>query len=156
MSLFARALIAAAVFTSTIHALTYVGCFEPPIDLELDTRFRFQSVGWCKQRCISASMLVLGVANGTDCLCGASEPPRSSIVEDYLCNVPCAGYAPQKCGGREFISVYHILEPGQPETTDSPPSESESVSQPVEPTETGITVPEASGANPQDMGELKA
>lgn len=86
-----------ALFASVTYSYTYVGCYAPPTDLEYNIRFIFQSVGYCRVRCSTLNQPVLGVTNGTDCLCGSAIPLPDSLVEDTLCNSPCAGYAAQMC-----------------------------------------------------------
>ncbi|KAI0160356.1 hypothetical protein GGR57DRAFT_457345 [Xylariaceae sp. FL1272] len=93
----------------------YVGCFDTIHDLTDMGRYIFQSRGFCRNRCTTAGLWVSGLMNGTHCLCGNSVPPSSNLVGDEWCNVPCAGYVRDNCGGRGFVAVY-IQEPPQTST----------------------------------------
>ncbi|KAI1398517.1 hypothetical protein F4819DRAFT_25218 [Hypoxylon fuscum] len=128
-----------ANFASVTYSLTYLGCFAPPTDLQYNTRFVFQSLGYCERRCTGINRLVVGLANGTDCLCGNSVPPSINVVEDVWCNSPCAGYHLSMCGGQGFFSVYLLAELDTPER---PPHETSS--QLIEPAATSIALPKAS------------
>ncbi|KAI0176398.1 hypothetical protein GGR52DRAFT_540786 [Hypoxylon sp. FL1284] len=111
ISPFALILLSLTLLASITSGYTYVGCYAPPTDLEYNVRFIYQSVGYCRRRCTLANQPILGVTNGTDCLCGASLPSADSLVADTMCDSPCAGYAAQNCGGLGYFSVYLIPEP---------------------------------------------
>ncbi|KAI1454369.1 hypothetical protein F4805DRAFT_324393 [Annulohypoxylon moriforme] len=100
-----------ALFASAAHSLTYVGCFSSSTNLVFNSRSPFQSVGLCLQNCNGANMPILGVTNGTDCLCGTSAPPQDSSAAESSCNEPCGGYPQDKCGGEGFFSVHSIPDP---------------------------------------------
>ncbi|KAI1143546.1 hypothetical protein F5Y05DRAFT_157113 [Hypoxylon sp. FL0543] len=129
-------------FISTTNSLTYMGCFGPPTNLDFNMRHVFQSVGACRLRCKTSNLPVLGVTNGTDCLCGTSVPPSSSAVEESWCDSRCSGFALEICGGRGFFSIFLIAEP---EASDGPSGEGSTQS--VEWIETGVTIPLASATN---------
>ncbi|KAI0898444.1 hypothetical protein F4806DRAFT_494104 [Annulohypoxylon nitens] len=97
-----------ALFASTAHSFTYVGCFSSSSNLEFNSRSVYQSLGNCQQKCTAANLPVMGVTNGTDCLCGTSAPSQDSIVPDSSCDSRCTGYAEDVCGGEGFFSVYSI------------------------------------------------
>ncbi|KAI0889851.1 uncharacterized protein GGS22DRAFT_149300 [Annulohypoxylon maeteangense] len=93
-----------ALFASAAHSLTYVGCFSSSTNLSFNSRSVFQSIGSCQQKCGEAGMPIIGVTNGTDCLCGATTPPQGNAVPDSSCNSPCSGYPEDKCMGAKKIS----------------------------------------------------
>ncbi|OTA64662.1 hypothetical protein K449DRAFT_392775 [Hypoxylon sp. EC38] len=125
-----------ALFTSTAHCLTYMGCFGPPTNLEFNSRHVFQSVGACRRQCMTLNLPVLGLTNGTDCLCGASAPPPSNVVEESLCNSRCPGYAPDICGGTGFVSIFFDTEV-QPSKEPSKEPSNEAATQGAESVEMG-------------------
>ncbi|KAI0842199.1 hypothetical protein F5Y06DRAFT_170413 [Hypoxylon sp. FL0890] len=124
------------VFISTTQSLRYMGCFGPPTNLDFNTRNVFQSVGACRLRCKNSNLPVLGVTNGTDCLCGASVPPSRSIVGESWCDSRCPGFAVEMCGGRGFFSIYLVEKP-------------EVSTQSAESIETDVAIPQVSAANSQ-------
>ncbi|KAI1407866.1 WSC domain-containing protein, partial [Hypoxylon sp. FL1857] len=136
------AVFAFLAFASTTHSLTYVGCFGSPTNLEFSSHRVFQSVGACRQSCTASNFPVMGLTNGTDCLCGASAPPFSNVVEESWCNSRCTGYAQDICGGRGFFSIFLLVEPEDPEEPSS-----ESSTQSVASIETGVAIPQASATN---------
>ncbi|KAI1768334.1 hypothetical protein GGR53DRAFT_439468 [Hypoxylon sp. FL1150] len=129
-------------FASVTYGSLYAGCYAPPTDLDYNGRAIFQSVGLCSNRCHQLSQPVVGVTNGTDCLCGSMLPSPNSSVEDSLCDSPCAGYARQMCGGRGFLSVYLIAELDIPERAPN-----QTATQHVQSLSTSVAPPQASVDN---------
>ncbi|KAI1337487.1 hypothetical protein F5Y15DRAFT_155632 [Xylariaceae sp. FL0016] len=116
-------------FAAVAAALDYAGCYSEIGSLEPTSRFVFQSVGWCRNRCSSLERPIVGLANGTDCLCGHELPSFASIVEDGYCDSPCAGYLLEMCGGDSFFSVYV----DEPDTSETPSSQTLTEPLPTEP-----------------------
>ncbi|KAK8096694.1 Wsc-domain-containing protein [Apiospora kogelbergensis] len=74
-------------------SLNYVGCFSHPLGLVDIGPNMYQSRGLCAQRCTQIDQWVVGLTNGTNCLCGSRVPSTHYLVDDGDCNSPCAGYA---------------------------------------------------------------
>ncbi|KAK8859354.1 WSC-domain-containing protein [Apiospora arundinis] len=85
--------------------LNYVGCFSDPVGLVDMGSNIYQSRGLCTQRCRQIDQWVVGLTNGTRCLCGTRVPPTHYLVDDGECNSRCSGYAQEFCGGRGYFSV---------------------------------------------------
>ncbi|KAK7959566.1 uncharacterized protein PG986_004420 [Apiospora aurea] len=86
-------------------SLNYVGCFSSApgfVDLGPNP---FQSRGLCANRCRQMDQWIVGLANGTNCLCGANVPPTRDIAGDRHCNMPCSGYAMETCGGLRHFTI---------------------------------------------------
>jgi hypothetical protein len=82
----------------SMQAFQPIGCFAAPPEGLIDQgRFVYQSLGYCRQRCSALSLPVLGLTNGTNCLCGNSIPPPDTRVEDSACNLPCPGFVWNSC-----------------------------------------------------------
>ncbi|CAJ2513661.1 Uu.00g017800.m01.CDS01 [Anthostomella pinea] len=127
-----------ALFASVAQTRTYVGCFSSDAGLVDDGRYVFQSIGYCHDKCASYGRAVWGLTNGTTCLCGETTPSLRDVVEEANCNVPCAGYAMNICGGRGFVSVY-LDENNIP---DRPPNQTSTQStQSLQSTTTGAAQP---------------
>ncbi|KAI0134589.1 hypothetical protein BJ170DRAFT_610431 [Xylariales sp. AK1849] len=96
----------------TIHAAawTYVGCFYDSLGLTNLGPHIYQSRGRCQNRCDTIGQWVIGLTNGSDCLCGPRIPPMGSRVDEAECNRPCGGYIRDICGGWSSLSVW-IKEP---------------------------------------------
>ncbi|KAK8029946.1 hypothetical protein PG993_011237 [Apiospora rasikravindrae] len=86
-------------------SLNYVGCFSSPTGLVDLGPNMFQSRGLCAQRCAQIDQWVVGLTNGTNCLCGSRVPPTHDLVGDGHCNSPCNGYARETCGGRGYFTI---------------------------------------------------
>ncbi|EED13756.1 conserved hypothetical protein [Talaromyces stipitatus ATCC 10500] len=68
--------------------------------------FTFQSVGYCRHACNNIGHNYLALKNGTDCWCGDAVPPVTDIVNADNCDMKCAGFAVDDCGGAHDFSVY--------------------------------------------------
>ncbi|RAO72895.1 uncharacterized protein BHQ10_008907 [Talaromyces amestolkiae] len=96
------------IAATTVSALE-LGCFsdtsETLSSFVNNGSYTFQSTGYCQQVCgtIGHSYYAL---KGSDCWCGDAIPPISDMVDDSNCNIPCAGYARQNCGGINAFEVY--------------------------------------------------
>ncbi|KAK7911992.1 hypothetical protein PG985_014473 [Apiospora marii] len=97
--------VAVAVVVVQAASLNYVGCFSDPVGLVDIGANMFQSRGLCSNRCFQIDQWVVGLTNGTHCLCGSRVPPTHYLVADGHCNTPCNGYARDSCGGRGYFSV---------------------------------------------------
>ncbi|EEA19471.1 hypothetical protein TMatcc_009607 [Talaromyces marneffei ATCC 18224] len=65
----------------------------------------FQSMGYCQQACDSMGHSYYAL-KGTDCWCGDAIPPISDMVDHSNCDISCAGYVKQNCGGAHAFEVY--------------------------------------------------
>ncbi|KAK8075918.1 copper radical oxidase [Apiospora phragmitis] len=104
-AIFALAVLGSAALAQAEKPVGCFPCVKGFVDLGPAT---FQSVGLCHSQCEAAGFPVFGLTNGTECLCGqmADIPAAETKVEDALCDKPCPGFAPQKCGGNGVVSVY--------------------------------------------------
>ncbi|KAI1107862.1 hypothetical protein F4804DRAFT_296148 [Jackrogersella minutella] len=137
-----------ALLASVSDSFTYKGCFNAAGSLQFNSRYIFQSVGYCQRRCALSNMPVMGLTNRSDCMCGPSALPLDNVVEESFCNFACPGYAPQTCGGDGFFSVYQIAEP---DTSEAP--QHEASTQYAEPAETvGVSSQATVGSSPLLLG----
>ncbi|KAK8112747.1 hypothetical protein PG984_013273 [Apiospora sp. TS-2023a] len=97
--------VAVVVVVVEAASLNYVGCFSDPVGLVDIGANVYQSRGLCSNRCSRMDQWVVGLTNGTHCLCGSRVPPTHYLVADGHCNTPCNGYARDSCGGRGYFSV---------------------------------------------------
>ncbi|KAI0170854.1 hypothetical protein BJ166DRAFT_517145 [Pestalotiopsis sp. NC0098] len=79
------------------QAHSYIGCFEDSLGLVDIGRYIYQSRGFCINRCDGYHNWVIGLTNGSHCLCGNTIPHMESKVDDTRCNRPCAGYPMDTC-----------------------------------------------------------
>lgn len=64
------------------------------------------SSGQCFTYCVREGKDVM-ILHMSDCYCADTYPSRGSLVDDFLCDVPCMGFAPESCGGRNAYSVFN-------------------------------------------------
>ncbi|RYO88282.1 hypothetical protein DL764_008754 [Monosporascus ibericus] len=116
-------LVLATAAVAVGQTYTYVGCFSEPPENSSETQNQFQSLGLCQSTCRDSQQPVAALSNGINCLCGNMLPPRDHLVEEDNCNLPCAGFDRETCGGDGFFSVY-FEEPTESEdgaATQEPP-----------------------------------
>lgn len=90
---------------TSIQVHTYVGCFEDSLGLTDMGQHVFQSRGLCSKKCDNINQWVMGLTNGTYCLCGVHIPPMESLVSEEECNMRCSGYAMDTCR----LSLYPLV-----------------------------------------------
>jgi len=101
-----------------INQLAQIGCFASMGELkENATIHQYQSKGRCAEElCKGLDKPVAGLIGGNRCFCGDKYPPESSKVDLLKCNIPCAGYPHEACGGRKnLFTIYNTgldLDPG--------------------------------------------
>ncbi|ORX88783.1 WSC-domain-containing protein, partial [Basidiobolus meristosporus CBS 931.73] len=78
--------------------------------------YEYQSSGKCTEVCSSRGFIYAGTQNGNECYCGNYTPPLSLRVDSSKCNIPCAGYPFETCGGAKYLNVY-IVSDRKPSTT---------------------------------------
>ncbi|CAG9858898.1 unnamed protein product [Phyllotreta striolata] len=61
----------------------------------------------CTKLCLQSGFPYAGVQYGSECFCGADEPPQTSKVPDSSCNFKCPGDVRSTCGGYYTMNVYH-------------------------------------------------
>lgn len=66
----------------------------------------FVTSGQCFNYCVRKGKDVM-ILHQSDCYCADTYPSQGSLVDDFECNVPCAGYAAESCGGRNAYSVFN-------------------------------------------------
>ncbi|KAL4890025.1 WSC domain-containing protein [Aspergillus ambiguus] len=84
----------------------YVGCYSSAGSLENEGGYKFQSPGYCLKVCNYVEKPVMAMTDGTNCYCGDEMPSSDASVSDSECNVPCAGWPDDMCGGKHAWSVY--------------------------------------------------
>ncbi|KAK2747780.1 hypothetical protein FQN57_001810 [Myotisia sp. PD_48] len=111
------------------------GCYKSPGKLEDNGQHKFQSIGYCSSTCASSGFPIFAVTGGTSCFCGREIPPESEKVDRKACNMPCAGYTPDTCGGEDTFEVFSLELAGiTSETstgTTTRPSDSETTADPT-------------------------
>lgn len=88
--------------------------------------YTYQSVGWCLGKC--ASFKYYALYDGKTCLCGNSEPSSDDVVDSSECDVACAGYNIQNCGGSNAYQVFAVGSAPLPDSVSSSSSEDSSSS----------------------------
>ncbi|KAJ5820354.1 hypothetical protein N7474_005945 [Penicillium riverlandense] len=81
-------------------------CFSDPGTLENQGSYNYQSPGYCQAQCRKGHFTVAALSKGKDCWCGHDMPPKDKRVKDSKCNVACAGWPADKCGGHDTWSVF--------------------------------------------------
>ncbi|RYO94567.1 hypothetical protein DL766_001931 [Monosporascus sp. MC13-8B] len=114
-------LVLATAAVAAGQSYTYVGCFSGPPGNSRETQNTFQSVGLCQSICEASHQPVAALGNHTSCFCGNLLPPRDQQVGEDNCNLPCAGFDLDICGGDGFFSVYseEPVDPEEPNGTQS-------------------------------------
>jgi cell wall integrity and stress response component len=93
---------------STPNSITPLGCYSQGEPLESQGDYVFQSRGYCRAVCRRLNKPVMATTGGTTCYCGDGFPALDSEVDMRHCNVSCAGYSLETCGGVGFWQVYLI------------------------------------------------
>ncbi|CAK7241864.1 MAG: hypothetical protein STHCBS139747_003335 [Sporothrix thermara] len=84
------------------------GCFSSAGDLVLNSTQPFNSISKCGQDvCQAIGKAVAASSAGSECYCGDSYPPNSTLVDDKYCNAPCTGFGQDACGGTGYWTVYN-------------------------------------------------
>jgi len=87
-----------------------LGCYKQdptkPILKKIPGSDTFMSIGLCTDRCASERYTYAGLHNGNECWCGNDVGGNSANPNEADCNIPCPGYALDKCGGPKALSVY--------------------------------------------------
>ncbi|KAL2840671.1 hypothetical protein BJY01DRAFT_16741 [Aspergillus pseudoustus] len=83
------------------------GCFRRIDGLKNLGAYRYNSIGYCTDRCRRSGRDFAAV-KGKYCACGGSLPSVDHVVSDYECDEPCPGYSYVKCGGKKVWSVWAI------------------------------------------------
>ncbi|KAK1753119.1 putative wsc domain protein [Echria macrotheca] len=92
----------------TLNVITVQGCFDDPGELVFNATLQFNTKGACAQDvCFASGYPVAATSGGNQCYCGKKYPNKKSLVDDSKCNVGCAGYDLQACGGVNFWTVYN-------------------------------------------------
>ncbi|KAK3314337.1 hypothetical protein B0H66DRAFT_568267 [Apodospora peruviana] len=90
-------------------AMEFAGCYSEPGELINNGTYMFQSIGYCRDRCLAQEDIShMALEGGNRCYCGTNAPPARAIVESSNCSLPCVGYALETCGGDGFWQVYLI------------------------------------------------
>ncbi|XP_073968810.1 xylosyltransferase oxt [Rhodnius prolixus] len=60
----------------------------------------------CMNLCLQSGFPYAGVQYGSECFCGAVEPPSSAKLPDSSCNMKCPADPRQACGGFYTVNIY--------------------------------------------------
>lgn len=77
---------------------TAQGCYKkvsPPLE-ELG-EWKYQSHGWCSQKCTEKKKAVFALYSATHCFCGNELPPDSQKTDNSSCTAVCPGYGTEYC-----------------------------------------------------------
>ncbi|KAK1749710.1 WSC domain-containing protein [Echria macrotheca] len=91
---------------------TALGCYSqdaahPVLDQKTTGNDNFMSIGLCTTRCADGNFPFAGLQGGNVCWCGTKL--SGDLAKDKsACNVPCAGYALDTCGGANALNVLKI------------------------------------------------
>ncbi|ETI21099.1 hypothetical protein G647_07443, partial [Cladophialophora carrionii CBS 160.54] len=88
--------------------ITPLGCYSDADPLESQGDYVFQTTGHCLLVCRRLEKAVMATTGGTTCYCGDDFPALDAEVDMRHCNVSCAGYGLQTCGGVGFWQVYLV------------------------------------------------
>lgn len=74
------------------------GCFSSSGDLEFNSAPKYNSKDECGNKlCQKLGKKVAATTQGQKCYCGDSYPPKSTLVDDKMCNISCTGFGEQAC-----------------------------------------------------------
>ncbi|KKY33527.1 putative wsc domain containing protein [Diaporthe ampelina] len=92
----------------TLGAQVVQGCFSSWGNLIFNSTPDFNTKSACAyDLCYAGGFKVAATSGGNQCYCGNEYPPKSTIVDDSNCDVPCPGYGVQACGGIDYYTVYN-------------------------------------------------
>ncbi|CAI4049347.1 Wsc2p SKDI_14G0510 [Saccharomyces kudriavzevii IFO 1802] len=89
---------------------TYKACYSASdirkLGLTYKGVYEYQSVSYCENEC--SGQAVVALFDGTGCYCGGSVSQVQSLtqLDASKCDVNCAGWPYQKCGGSSAMNVY--------------------------------------------------
>jgi cell wall integrity and stress response component len=91
--------------------VTYKGCYSSAGSLKENGTYLYQTQDYCQQSmCGPAGYSVEATSNSTYCYCGSEVPSSSLLIDDSLCNSPCAGFGNDTC--RHQCPCRNIRAPG--------------------------------------------
>lgn len=101
------------------------GCYSSlGVDLNLMDGVEYPTIGGCAEKtCQAQGFKVAASSAGTQCFCGNKLPPKSALVDDSLCNVPCSGYPFEACGDING-TIFTVYNTGKSVTVEISPDES--------------------------------
>ncbi len=80
------------------------GCFKSVGSMSQQANQPYNSRGQCGQVvCQALGKNVAATTEGNKCYCGDSYPPKSALVDDKNCNIPCTGFGQDAC--KPFLSL---------------------------------------------------
>ncbi|KAK0612059.1 hypothetical protein B0T14DRAFT_340347 [Immersiella caudata] len=92
----------------TLNVITVQGCFTDSGELQFNSTPRFNSESSCVQDiCFKGGFEVAGTTGGNKCFCGHKYPPKIALTDDKNCNIGCAGFDLQACGGFGTWTIYN-------------------------------------------------
>ncbi|KAK4131244.1 WSC-domain-containing protein [Trichocladium antarcticum] len=103
-----------------------LGCYvddesPPTLNNFLGTHV-FQTVTQCENDCMGAGYKFAGLKQGNQCWCG-NTVNRERAVDASRCDIACAGYAVDMCGGLDHLNIYeNPTKPSLVPNTPTPPS----------------------------------
>ncbi|KAL1968085.1 hypothetical protein VTN77DRAFT_2215 [Rasamsonia byssochlamydoides] len=113
-------LVALGATVASAQASDVLGCFSSAGSLSSRGTYTYQSQNYCVQTCAKLGKTIAAVTQGSTCFCGDEAPPASDKVADDECNVPCAGYPSEPCGGSNAWTVLQSPSQQQDAANSSP------------------------------------
>ncbi|KAJ5372656.1 hypothetical protein N7517_004662 [Penicillium concentricum] len=87
-----------------------MGCYSEIESFKSQGPYTFQSVGNCEMQCAKNDFKVVALSAGNMCYCGNKVPSDSAKIADDKCDMLCAGWPEDNCGGRDTFSVFQAAE----------------------------------------------
>ncbi|KAL2862592.1 WSC domain-containing protein [Aspergillus lucknowensis] len=117
---------------AAVRAPSSQGCFSDPGVLQNAGSSIFQSINHCVDLCDGRGSAYAALQKD-DCWCGDALPDKENVVADDRCDVPCAGFPTENCGGDGVWSVYDFggIRPSVPLSTTPTSTVTDSTSTPV-------------------------
>jgi len=159
MKSYLAALLALLLSRTAVGATwTKGGCFKQSGSLGflLSDKYIYQSSAHCEEQC--SDQRVAALLNGGYCYCGDTAPDPDDEIDELNCNVPCAGYNLEECGGSLAFLIYINADVEDAETslstssTNSKTSSSSSTSS-TSSSSTSSTSSDLTSSTPTSTGE---
>ncbi|KAK0648619.1 hypothetical protein B0T16DRAFT_388812 [Cercophora newfieldiana] len=141
----------------TLNVITVQGCFSDPGELKFNSTPQFNDEGSCvKTICFQNGFEVAGTTGGNQCFCGHKYPPKKLVVDDKKCNIGCAGYDLNACGGVGTWTIYNtglsvVVDTSGEESINNPGGKGSQTTAPVQ-TVTNVNVVVTSAAAAEGGG----
>ncbi|KAG7195603.1 uncharacterized protein KQ657_003370 [Scheffersomyces spartinae] len=104
-----RSLLVLLLCAAAVNGAT-LGCYSKVSIASTPGSYMYQAESYCQEKCSDSQYFA--ISNGNFCVCLSSAPSSSDETSDSSCNVPCAGYGSQTCGGKNAYTVYSVSDSG--------------------------------------------